>query len=199
MIELLKIILPIIFGLSLFQAGIRYIFSPVYRLTFNKKKYSAKRKGLEELYKTYKDYTSSTDTDKPPAFLMNAKVSSYLGTNRYDYRLLFLLIENNFSNIELLAKRIDDAWPILKIEYLSNDIKLVTIISLKKMNFWRKWIAYLYLLLSATLMLAIFNYKLFGEWAIASVITISFFMYLCIWIGSRFSTVLSINRILPPE
>jgi len=179
---------------SLFGAGVKYIFSPHYRFQLNKKKFAEKQKGIEDLYIIYKEHAKSSE--KLPPFVLDAKVNTCLGTNSYDYRLIFLLIEGGFSTIERSAKRVVEAWPFLDIEYLENDIRLVNHLDLTTMRFWRKIILYFYLVLSIFLAVLIIGYKWFSDWVfIISVCTVVA-MYLCICVGSKFSSILSIERII---
>lgn len=197
MLEILKIILPILLGLSAFQLGIKYIFSSHYRLKLNKIKFKEKQKGVEELYQIYKKHIESTES--LPPFVLDAKISSCLGTDRYDYRLLFLLIKGNFASIEDAAKRVIDAWPFIDITYPDGNIKLVSFFSMRIIKFWRKIILGTYLLLSIFLMVLIGGHQLFGSWLFLTAVATGTTMYLCIWIGSRLSTVLSVERILTPN
>lgn len=104
-------IIVALLSFSLFGVGVKYIFSPHYRFQLNKKKFAEKQKGVEELYVIYKEYIQTDD--KLPPFVLDAKVNTCLGTDRYDYRLIFLLIKGNFATVESSAKRILDAWPFL--------------------------------------------------------------------------------------
>lgn len=197
MLEILKIILPLILGLSAFQLGIKYIFSSHYRLKLNKIKFKEKQKGVEELYQIYKKHIESTEP--LPPFVLDAKVNACLGTDQYDHRLIFLLIKGNFATLETSAKRMIDAWPFLEIEYPDGNIKLNNFLSMKTMRLLRSIILGIYTVLSVFLVVLVIGYKWFGSWFFLTAVATGTIMYLCIWIGSRFSTVLSVERILTPR
>lgn len=194
MIEILKVILPIILSLSIISVGLKYIFSSHYRFQLNKKKFTEKQEGIEKLYQIYKDHLATTE--KLPPFVLEAKVNACLGTDRYDHRLVFLLIKGNFASIETSAKRMINASPFLEIEYPDGNIKLISLFSINTMRFWRGIMLGTYLIFSVFLVFLIGGHKWFGSWITITTIVTCAIMYLCIWIGSRFSTVLSVERIL---
>lgn len=187
-------IIVALLSFSLFGVGVKYIFSPHYRFQLNKKKFAEKQKGIEELYVIYKEHIQTDD--KLPPFVLDAKVNTCLGTDRYDYRLIFLLIKGNFATVESSAKRILDAWPFLDIEYLGNDIRLINYLNLTVVRFWRKIILGIYLILCVFLAVLIISFKWFGDWFFIFLVCVGVVMYLCIWVGSKFSTILSIERLI---
>lgn len=179
---------------SLFGVGVKYIFSPHYRFQLNKKKFAERQKGIEELYIIYKEHIQTVE--KLPPFVLDAKVNTCLGTDRYDYRLIFLLIKGNFATVESSAKRIMDAWPFLDLEYSENDIRLINYLSLTTLRFLRKIILSIYLILCVFLAVLIISFKYFGDWFFVFLTCIGAVMYLCILVGSKFSTILSIERLI---
>lgn len=186
-----------LFGFSLFGTGLKYIFSPHYRLLQNKKKFREKQSGIENLHKIYQD---QIDPEKKlPPFVLDAQVNACLGTNKYDHRLIFLLIKGNFASIEQAAKAIIDAWPFLEITYQENSIKITQPFGLKNIERKRNIILCIYLFLSLFLIALIFTYKWFGSYLITTGIFTVLLMSLCIWVGSRLTTILSIDRILHRE
>lgn len=187
-------IIVALLSFSLFGVGVKYIFSPHYRFQLNKKKFAEKQKGIEELYVIYKEHIQTDD--KLPPFVLDAKVNTCLGTDRYDYRLIFLLIKGNFATVESSAKRILDAWPFLDIEYLGNDIRLINYLNLTMVRFWRKIILGIYLILCVFLAVLIISFKWLGDWFFFIMVCTIGLMYLCIWIGSKFSTIISVERII---
>ncbi|MFG0635319.1 hypothetical protein [Acinetobacter soli] len=187
-------ILIALFGFSLFGTGIKYIFSPHYRFQLNKKKLEEKQIGIESLNKIYQ---SQIDSEKKlPPFVLDAQVNACLGTDKYDHRLIFLLIKSNFAEIEQAAKAIIDAWPFLDITYHENGIKITQPFHLKNIKLIRNIILCIYLLLSLFLISLLFIYKWFGSYLISIGILTFLFMILCIWLGSRITTILSVDRIL---
>jgi hypothetical protein len=190
-------ILIALFGFSLFGTGIKYIFSPHYRFQLNKKKFEEKQIGIENLHKIYQ---SQIDSEKKlPPFVLDAQVNACLGTNKYDYRLIFLLIKGNFASIEQTAKAITNAWPFLDIIYPENSIRITQPFGLKNIECIRSYILYFYLLLSLFLISLLWTYKWFGSYLITTVVFIVLFMSLCIWVGSSLTTILSVDRILYRE
>ncbi|WP_151831648.1 hypothetical protein [Acinetobacter ursingii] len=186
-----------LFSFSLFGAGLKYIFSPHYRLVLNKKKFKEKQTSMETLHKIYQD---QIDTDKKlPPFVLDAQVNACLGTDKYDHRLIFLLIKGNFAGIEQAAKAIIDAWPFLDITYHQTGIKITQPFGLKNIERTRNLILCTYLLLSIFLISLIFTYTWFSNYLITIVIFTILFMSLCIWAGSRLTTILSVDRILCKE
>lgn len=190
-------ILIALFGFSLFGTGLKYIFSPHYRFQLNKKKFEEKQIGIENLHKIYQ---SQIDSEKKlPPFVLDAQVNACLGTNKYDYRLIFLLIKGNFASIEQAAKAIVDAWPFLEITYQENGIKITQPFRLTNIERKRNFILCIYVLLSLFLIALIFTYKWFGSYLITIGILTILLMSLCIWVGSRLTTILSVDRILHRE
>jgi|GEM_PF-2293635 len=187
-------ILIALFGFSLFGTGLKYIFSPHYRFQLNKKKFEEKKIGIENLHKIYQSQIDSEN--KLPPFVLDAQVNACLGTNKYDYRLVFLLIKGNFASIEQAAKAITNAWPFLDITYPENSIRITQPFGLKNIESIRSYILYFYLFLSLFLISLIWTYKWFGSYLITTVVFIVLFMSLCIWVGSSLTTILSVDRIL---
>lgn len=190
-------ILIALFGFSLFGTGLKYIFSPHYRFQLNKKKFEEKQIGIENLHEIYQ---SQIDSEKKlPPFVLDAQVNACLGTDKYDYRLIFLLIKGNFADIEQAAKSILDAWPLLDITYQENNIKITQPFGLKNIKKTRNNILYVYLLLSVFLISLIWTYKWYGSYIIAVSICTILLMTACIRIGSRLTTILSVDRVLHKE
>ncbi|WP_312050158.1 hypothetical protein [Acinetobacter courvalinii] len=183
-----------LFGFSLFGTGLKYIFSPHYRLLLNKKKFKEKQLCIENLHKIYQEQINPEK--RLPPFVLDAQVNSCLGTNKYDHRLIFLLIKGNFASIEQAAKAITNAWPLLDITYPESNIKITQKFALKDIERLRKSILYFYLLLSLLLISLIWTYQLFGSHSITIFVFIVSLMSFCIWIGSSLTTILSIERIL---
>lgn len=200
MIEMQSAIVQILialFGFSLFGTGLKYIFSPHYRFQLNKKKFEEKQIGIENLHKIYQSEINSEK--KLPPFVLDAQVNACLGTDKYDHRLIFLLIKGNFADIEQAAKSILDAWPLLDISYQENNIKITQPFKLKNIKITRSNILYVYLLLSIFLISLIWTYKWYGNYIIAIFIFTILLMTACIRIGSRLTTILSVDRILHKE
>lgn len=191
---------------TLLGSGLRYMFSSHYRFRTNQEKFKTRQEAIctyvKDIYLPYK--TESQETESPHPVILQAATNTTFATDKYDYRLIFLLLDCQIPNIELRAKDIDSAWPFLQVNYTEQSADLRTGFGLSKasIRMINKLCLELYLLGSILLFLCyVFrNFLVSHNVDLASLIAvIILFMLLLVCIGRKTTTVKILEKMMNKE
>lgn len=191
--------LTIIFIVSI-VFGIKWIFSPRYKIVFTRAQFEDKLEIVEKLYTLYEKHKKAVI--KEPQCILNAKVHSYLGTDRYDYRVIFKLIEHNYLNIEKTARYIDHAWPILNVKNTEDgiDIRISHWFSFGTIKILRNLAFIIYAVSSFVLLFSILmtnlNKFFTNIWMLSALVLSIIIIFCSAWLGSKLTTIIFLKRIL---
>ncbi|GEM_PF-3717654 len=100
----------------------KYIAMPHYRLEINRKQHSDKANALSNYinntYKPHKDDLKGT-----PKSVIQKQTNAAFATTKFNFELIFLLLNRDVRDIELRAKDIQSRWILLHVDYESKKIK----------------------------------------------------------------------------
>lgn len=179
--------------------GFKYTFLFNYRHSYNKKKYGFIKTGLENLQNLYsKQYENPT----LPPYILQATVDECLTTNKYNFKLIFFLMNKGVINILDKAKQINKAWLFVKIKDLGNNkIELKTKHSLEKIRKWNYWCLRIYVFLSLVLLVAEFVETFYKNFFTTNMIALVLVLFLTIitmlvtsWLGSMFTSIITLKE-----
>lgn len=177
--------------------GFKYTFLFNYRHSYNKKKYGLIKTGLENLQNLYSNHYENSTL---PPYILQASVNECLTTNKYDFKLIFFLMNKGVLNLVDTAKEINRAWPFLKIvELEDNKIELRTKYSLEKIRKWNCWCLWIYILVSFSLVLlellqSLWEKKLGIDFILIIVFSIVVLISVTAFFGSKLTSIICLSK-----
>lgn len=114
--DMIVSILTTLLGLPIFIQGIRFMFSPTFRLNLKRQHLKEKLQHIRKLNILY------IHKDKKLNNELQYEINMLLGTDKYHYRLVLYLLEKNIHDIEKFLRDIDTVWFLLKEDYSKKTI-----------------------------------------------------------------------------
>ncbi|ENX42580.1 hypothetical protein [Acinetobacter sp. NIPH 2100] len=100
----------------------KYMALPHYRLEINRKQHSDKANALSNyINDTYAPYKDSSNTT--PKSVIQRQTNAAFATTKFNFELIFLLLDRDVRDIELRAADIQSRWILLNVDYKSKKIK----------------------------------------------------------------------------
>lgn len=105
---------------ALLLGVLKYIFLPHYRVEINRKKHSD---DATAVLKYYKEVYKENQTTPKSKFELQKSTNAAFGTNKYNFELIFILLDRDERDVEIRAKEIQSRWLLIKVDYVNKKIK----------------------------------------------------------------------------